>query len=215
MTIVLSPTIPTTPLSTYAQLQASVANWAHRSDLDALIPDFVTLAESRISRDLRLRKQITSTTLTTTAGAPGLAMPVDWLEFKTLSIGSDGIQRQLAYAPIRHMDAKYNNTPHGVPEVYTIEGDNVLFAPTPGSAYEVDVVYYARFPSLITAGTNWLMTNHPNIYLFAVLVELYHYTQNPEQIQAYTARYFAELKQLQDQDVRATHSGSALRIKAI
>ena len=202
-------------LANYTDLQASVANWSHRSDLGALIPDFVTMAESRISRDLRLRKQITSTTLTTTGGVDSVAIPADWLEFENLSITAGGIQRQLVYVPIEHMDTKYDNAFIGMPAVYTIEGDNVLFAPTPDSAYDVAAVYYARFPSLITAGTNWLMANHPNIYLFAVLVEVYHYTQNPEQIQAYTARYAVELKQLQDQDDRATHSGSALRVKVI
>lgn len=202
-------------LANYTDLQASVANWSHRNDLTALIPDFVTMAESRISRDLRLRKQITSTTLTTTAGASALAIPTDWLEFENLSLNAGGIQRQMVYVPIEHMEAKYDNSFIGMPAVYTIEGDNVLFAPTPDSAYSVDVVYYARFPSLITAGVNWLMTNHPNIYLFAVLIEVFFYTQNPEQIQMFTARYNEGLKQLQDQDDRATHSGSALRVKVI
>ena len=113
------------------------------------------------------------------------------------------------------MDTKYDSSFIGLPAVYTIEGDNLLFAPTPDSAYSVSTVYYARFPSLITAGTNWLMTNHPNIYLFAVLIEAFFYTQDPEQIKAFTARYAIELKQLQDQDDRATHSGSALRVKVI
>lgn len=202
-------------LANYTDLQASVANWSHRNDLTALIPDFVTMAESRISRDLRLRKQITSTTLTTTAGASALAIPADWLEFENLSLNAGGISRQMVYVPIEHMEAKYDNSFIGMPAVYTIEGDNVLFAPTPDSAYSVDVVYYARFPSLITAGVNWLMTNHPNIYLFAVLIEVFFYTQNPEQIQMFTARYNEGLKQLQDQDDRATHSGSALRVKVI
>ena len=202
-------------LANYTDLLASVANWAHRSDLTALIPDFVAMAESRISRDLRLRKQITSTPLITTPEVESLTIPDDWLEFENLSVRAGGVDRQLVYVPIEHMDAKYNNTFVGVPAVYTIEGENVLLAPTPDSAYNISAIYYARFPSLITAGTNWLMTNHPNIYLFAVLIEAFFFIQDPEQIQAFTARYAIELKQLQDQDDRATHSGSALRVKVI
>ena len=45
-------------LANYADLTASVANWLNRTDLTAIIPDFVAMAESDISRDLRLRKQI-------------------------------------------------------------------------------------------------------------------------------------------------------------
>ena len=36
-------------LSTYTDLQASVANWLHRSDLTAVIPDLVGLAEGRLA----------------------------------------------------------------------------------------------------------------------------------------------------------------------
>ena len=43
-------------LANYADLTASVANWLNRTDLTAIIPDFVAMAESDISRDLRLRK---------------------------------------------------------------------------------------------------------------------------------------------------------------
>jgi len=46
MTIILSSLSGTTPLASYAQLVASAAAWAHRSDLDALMPDFVALAEA-------------------------------------------------------------------------------------------------------------------------------------------------------------------------
>ena len=202
-------------LSTYSELSASVANWAHRSDLGALMPDFVTMAEARISRDLRLRKQIITTTLTATAGSQAVAIPADWLEFENLTVQGAGLQRQLTYVPVEHMDAKYDASFIGLPGIYTIEGDNLLLAPTPDSDYPIGVIYYARFPSLITDGANWLLTNHPNIYLFATLIEAMFFIQDPEQIAAFTQRYNEGIKQLQDQDDRATHSGSALRVKVI
>ena len=67
-------------LANYTDLLASVASYLHRSDLTANIPDFVVLAEARISRDLRIRKQITTTNLTSVAGTKTLALPSDWLE---------------------------------------------------------------------------------------------------------------------------------------
>jgi hypothetical protein len=202
-------------LSTYTELIASVANWAHRSDLTALMLDFVTMAEARISRDLRLRKQITSTTLTTTGGVRSVALPADWLEFENLSLSAGGTSRALVYVPVEHIDVKYDSAFTGMPAVYTIEGENILLAPTPDAAYNIGCMYFARFPSVITADSNWLLTNHPNIYLFSTLAEVFHYIQNPDQIQIFTARYNEGLQQLQDQDDRATHSGSSLRVKVI
>jgi hypothetical protein len=203
-------------LSSYTDLIASVANWAHRSDLGALMPDIVAMAEARISRDLRLRNQITSTTLIATAGARSVPIPADWLEFENLSIiTSGGSQRQLTYVPVEHMDSKYDSAYVGLPAIYTLEGDSLLLAPTPDSAYSIDAIYYARLPSIITNGTNWLLTSHPNIYLFACLAEVFLYTQNPDQIQLFSQRYSEGLQQLQVQDDRASHSGSTLRVKVI
>jgi hypothetical protein len=59
------------------------------------------------------------------------------------------------------------------------------------------------------------MTNHPNIYLFACLIEAFLYTQNAEQAAVFSQRYMQGVEQLQQQDDRATHSGSALRVKAV
>ena len=201
-------------LANYADLQSAVANWAHRSDLTALIPDFVTMAEARISRDLRLRKQITSTTLATVANTQTVAIPADWLEFENLSITTTP-SRQLTYVPVEHIDAQFSSTYTGMPAVYTIEGDNLLLAPIPDTVYSISAIYYARFPSLITSSTNWLMTNHPNIYLFACLIEAMFYTQDQAQMTVFTQRYQAELQQLQNVDDRSTHSGSALRVKVV
>jgi hypothetical protein len=35
-------------LSTYSDLQTAVATWLHRSDLTAIIPDLITLAETHL-----------------------------------------------------------------------------------------------------------------------------------------------------------------------
>lgn len=202
-------------LATYSDLIASIAAWANKTDMAAVIPDFVTIAEGRISRDLRLRKQITTSTLTASTLTRNAALPADWLEFENVSV--DGTpETPLQYVTIEHMDAKY---PEGgqssKPFVYTIEGDNMLLGPAPDSAYTINVIYYARFGSLATNSTNWLLTNHPSIYLYACLREAFLYMMNDERAAHWDAMYQRNVKDLQMVDDRATHSGSALRVKAI
>ena len=75
-------------LATYTDLLASVAAWLNRSDLTAVIPDFVSLAEGRIARDLRLRKQVINTTLSTVAGTQSVTLPSDFLEAENLAISN-------------------------------------------------------------------------------------------------------------------------------
>jgi len=200
---------------TYSGLLASVASWMNRTDLSATIPDFVSIAESRIARELRLRTQLVTTTLTTSTTTRAVALPTDWLEFENVSIAGTP-ETACQYVNIEHMDVKYPEAGYaGRPFVYTIEGANILLGPTPDSAYTVNVMYYARFPSLVSVGANWLLTNHPNIYLYACMREGAFFTKDAAGAAQWDGLFKQEVKTLQDQDDEATHSGSALRVKTI
>src|SRR5512139_2412224 len=70
-------------ISTYSDLLASVANWLHRSDLTAVIPDFVDICESNLNRDLRCSQMETSVALTVTAGSATL--PADYVATRMIT----------------------------------------------------------------------------------------------------------------------------------
>lgn len=202
-------------LASYTDLLASVATWMNRTDLTAVIPDFVTIVESKLSRDLRLRKQVTSTTLSTLTTTRAVALPTDWLEFENVSIAGSP-ETACQYVTIEHMDAKYPESGSSArPFVYTIEADNILFGPTPDAVYTVNVLYYARFPGLAANSTNWLLTNHPNLYLYACLREGSFFIKDEEAAVRWDSLYKQEVANLQAADDRSTHSGTMLRVKAI
>lgn len=202
-------------LASYSDLLASVASWMNRTDLTAVIPDFVTIAESRIARDLRLRKQLVSSTMTTSTTTRAVALPSGWLEFTSVNIDGDP-STVCQVVTTEHLDAKYPEEGFsGRPFVYAIEGDYALFGPTPDDTYTVNVDYYARFGALATDGTNWLLTNHPNVYLSACLAQGCLFTMNQEGAAQWNAVYRSEIADLQKHDDMATHSGSALRVKAV
>lgn len=201
-------------LANYTDLLASVAAWMNRTDLTAVIPDFVTIAEARISRDLRLRKQVVSSTLATVASTRGVALPSDWLEFENVSLAITP-ERQLSYATVEQLDSVYpNNGGNSSPSLYTIEGDQILFGPTPDAVYTVNIYYYGRFSALATASTNWLLTNHPSVYLYACLMQACLYVKDATRAAEYKGLYDEVVSELQLQDDRAQHSGSVLRVRA-
>jgi hypothetical protein len=73
-------------LTTFSQLKTSIANYLNRSDLTGVIPDFITLAESKLNRNLRLRKMQTTTTLTCVSGTATIDLPTDFLEVVQLYV---------------------------------------------------------------------------------------------------------------------------------
>lgn len=202
-------------LNTYAGLKTSIAAWLKRSDLTTIIPDLVVLAEARIARDLRLRRQIVSANLKLTASVQGVDLPLDWLEFENVTLNGDP-PRQLTYVNIEHLDSKYPSTWTGMPAVYTLEGDKILFGPTPDKAYTAGVFYYGKFAALSAdTDTNWLLTNHPSIYLFAALAEAEPYLVNDNRAVMWEAKYSKDMNELQTADDAAMFSGTALRVRTI
>lgn len=151
-------------LSTYADLQAQIANWLARDDLTTYIPDFITLFEAAAMRKLKVRPQETSATLTPASGVATL--PADYLGYRRVTWTGSPIHELNYVAPPIY--AGYLETGAGTPSVFTIEGSNLRVAPSDDTALTFD--YYARTPAL-SGALNWLYTNHPDAYLFGSLCE--------------------------------------------
>lgn len=192
---------------TYVELQASIARWMNRTDLGADIPGFIANAEARIATDLRVRKMLVSLPISAAAGQNAL-LPPGWLEFKSLSINGC----PLSYMP-QEMLAERSNFIAGVPDVYSIVGSDVLLNPLPDVAYSIDTVYYKRIDPLFQSSTNWLLTDHPNVYLYAALTEGALFLKKPDEAQTWAALYGGLIESLRSEDARATSSGSTLRMR--
>ena len=144
-------------ISTYAELKTDVADWLHRSDLTASIQNFVALAESAIARDIRVRdmEQQATGTLTTTT----LALPTRFLDARRVVLGTS---LQYYVRPDQWYPQRQSSTGR-----YTIIGDDFHFQASSGS-YEI--TYWQAYAALSAASdTNWLLTNHPDVYLWATL----------------------------------------------
>lgn len=182
-------------ISTYLQLKTAVASWMHRTDLTTIIPDFITIAESNIRRDLRLRAmEATATgTLTTTT----LAFPTRLCEVRRVLL--DTYEQE--YVPPAHwavLDTRSGGH-------YTILGETFQFQSSTAS-YQID--YYAWFAALSADGdTNWLLTNHPDVYLFAAMVEAVGYTEGDPS--KWMAKYAQAVQRVRSSD---KNFGGPLRI---
>jgi len=202
-------------LATYTDLLAAVASWADRTDLTSVIPDFVTAAESRINRDLRVRRMVTNTTLTTTSGTQTLALPTDYLEAENLTLSGTSPPGALSVITPELMDRKYPaNYQTGQPVVYTTVGSNLILGPTPDGAYALSLDYYQRL-GLASSSTNWVMTYNPMVYLAGSMCELGMYLGDADRVALWDSRYRAEVAQLQASDDAGQRSGSTMRVRAI
>src|SRR3546814_20982822 len=99
-------------LGTYSELQAAIANWLARpgdATLTPFIPDFIRLAEARISLDLRLRAMELRATAEVTDGH--LALPVGFLEMRTLQLNIQPAMRLALVSPEAVAAMRASSTP--------------------------------------------------------------------------------------------------------
>lgn len=196
-------------LANFTDLQASVARWAHRTDLTSLMADLVQLAEERIAKDLRLLEQVKSDTLTTTPDVAAVALPADWLEFARDGVKYGG--ERVDYATVEQL-ARYEHGPSYA--AYSIQGTNLLLAPVSSNAESIAVTYYARVPALsVSNPTNWLLTKYPSIYLNACLIEAAIYADDEQAAGRWGALYNKAVEAAKSTDAASRTNGASLRLR--
>lgn len=203
-------------IATYADLQASIASWLHRSDLTTIIPDFITLAEARMNGDLNARSMQVRTTLTCVPGptvaARYVALPTDMVEMKRLVLMTDPAQVLEYRDPDGIIDDNIFLLSSGRPSQFTIVGGNIELSPAPDSAYSLELVYLQRLPALSTVNTtNWALTQNPNVYLFGALVASVLFTQDEARLPMWEAKYKQAVDTINNID---WYSGSGMTVKA-
>ena len=171
-------------LQTYSDLTTAIANWLQRSDLAALLPNFVQLFEACANRRLRVRQQEAMTNLTPDANGSA-ALPADYLALRRVTwTGAPRVE--LAYVHPSYLQAAYPSAPADVPRIFTIEGATLKVRPLDQTALEVN--YFQKIPALATTDPNWLLTAHPDLYLFGSLVEAEMFGVNDERAPLWKAR---------------------------
>lgn len=169
-------------ITTYAELQAAVANWLVRGDLTARAPEFIALFEAWANRDLRVRdmeKRATSSPVSEYG-----TLPTDFVE-EISFVMTEGDERwEIEAAPQVVIDAADVQT--GRPRNYAIVGGQFRFFPSPDKAYGAILTYYGQIPALSDAATsNWLLAKAPDAYLFGALAEAGPFLRDPDVTAAY------------------------------
>lgn len=197
-------------ITTYSDLQSTIANYLARSDLTAQIPDFIRLAETRLRRDLRVRQMMNAATTSTTGGDATVALPSDFLEVRDLVLLTNPVT-PLNYISPSVFSRNARVTESGRPLDYTILATEFKFAPVPDSAYTIEILYYAA-PTFLssTNSSNVFLANVPDLLLYASLVEAESYLMNDPRLPVWANMYDRGLAAVNTSDEAAQYSGVPL-----
>ncbi len=173
-------------ISTYSELQTAVAGWAQRSDLTALIPDFISLAEKRIKAMLSPAPYELEVTLNTAPSVDTIALPADFETPIALWIADINPRYELTqWLP---QELPYTTTPCR-PLEWSIDGVNIRFQAPADGAYPIKFRYVQSIALSDAGPTNYILESYPDVYLFGSLAEAFSYIRDDEQATKYDGRF--------------------------
>ena len=198
---------------TFTTLKSAIGDFLNRDDLTAVIPTFITLAEADFNRRIRhyeMEKRATAPITTKLSEAPR-----NFLEPIRLQIIDGGtFPVELASnAQLMEMRRNVSDTP-GRPAYYAFIDGNFEMFPTPDQTYETEMVYYEKITALSdTATSNWILTSHPDLYLYSALTHSAPYLGDDGRIQVWSALAERALQEINNASHAAKYNGTGLRLR--
>lgn len=209
-------------INTYATLVSAATEWLARDQdttLTARIPDFITLCEAKLNRDLyhvKMEKRSYATFNLSNSEPEFVTLPSDFQSMRRIRLSSVDGKPRLDYKSQAGLD-DYRYSIGNVsekPRYFTVFGDELEFAPTPDSAYTIEMVYRATLPGLTAVNTsNWLLSFAPDVYLYGTLLEAQPYMQQDERIAVWAAGFSSALDALNRSSITMQFNGQPLSVQ--
>lgn len=201
-------------ITSYADLQTSIANFLARSDLTAQIPDFIQLAEARINRELETREQEKRSQATLTAGDEYIALPTDLREVREVKLNTSPLT-VLNYMSPTGLDSEYSSNGLGKPKGYSIVGKEMKVRPVPDSAYTMEIVYIGSVDTLSATTTPVLFLRSPDVYLYGALTEAYVYLLDEQRAAQYDEKFTRAINEVRMDEERSHYGTGPLTTKSV
>ncbi|CAB4141613.1 hypothetical protein UFOVP415_51 [uncultured Caudovirales phage] len=202
-------------LTSYADLQTSIAGYLARSDLTSQIPDFIRLSELRLRRDLRIRQMLKSVTTATVAADNTVELPSDFLEVRDLFIVGNPVQPLTYYSP-----SAFNRNARtwevGKPRDYTVLANDFQLAPIPDTVYTVQMLYFAAPAFLSDTNTsNVFLANTPDALLYGALLEAAPWLMDDARLNTWGSLFDRAMVSIKRSDEQGQYSGVPLSIRTV
>lgn len=203
-------------MTNYSELQTTVSNWLNRSDATtlAIIPDFIRLAEAKLDRKEEIRDEVEGTL---TLDDETVSLPSDFREKLKLVFDDTVRFGEIEIVPPEMLAAKKASLgTSSFPRFAAIiaNGTKLRLAPAPDQTYVVKTYYVGSLTALTDTDTvNWLLTSHPDIYMYASLVESAPYLKDDERLPLWKAELQERIADLGAFRTRQRSGGNAPRMR--
>tara|TARA_Y100000114_G_scaffold25600_1_gene21260 strand:+ start:217 stop:867 length:651 start_codon:yes stop_codon:yes gene_type:complete len=147
---------------------------------DTLIDQFIRNTELDIASKVDyddLRKYATTSTI---SSQRYLSMPSDLIYLRSVQIINSGVRDFLEKRDTSFISEFNPSETEAVPKYYANWDDqNIVLAPTPNSAYTIQINYIIDPPHFTSSNSTFLSTYQDQLLLYGVLAECFSYLKGP------------------------------------
>ena len=157
-------------IANYSELQSAITDLFKRTDKTAKYPDYISLAEQTIIRQLKLR--VNEATSTGTTSGNTITIPAGCARILRVRIETGNVEYMLDYASPNGIERYTIGT--SLPSLYTVEGGAIRLLSAPSGPYGYTLFYVPDLTPLSdTNTTNWALLNAPDVYLYGSVMQAF------------------------------------------
>jgi hypothetical protein len=196
---------------TYDSLVEDVITYSERDDASFVnqIPRLIMLTEQSIAAQIKTLMQLNVVNTTLTVNDPVIQKPARWRKTVSMKInGQPVLNRSMDY--VTQFQTESDN---GQPLYYgDYDYDHWAVAPTPNSAYPLQIIYYSRIQPLdITNQENLLTREAPQALLFGTLLQAQGFIKNADKLAMWKGYYDEAIAALKGEDQKRMVDRNAVR----
>lgn len=202
-----------TGFTTYGGLKTAIADILEDDGtaLNAFIPNAISLAESRIADKVRCRATEELRSKALTQSSEFVDLDEDTIEVTDVLLDTNP-KRALEYVPTFQSPRLIPYQDEATPYYYSIQGQRLQIRPIANQDYTLQITLYFRLAAFFNEDdTNWLLTNHPAVYLYAALAECYYFKMDEDTGDRYLAYWEKVVKELNRSEKKLKYPGPLKR----
>ena len=199
--------------TSYANLQTNIADYLARQDLTDKIPMFISLAEKRLNRDLRLRQTLQQSTYSMDSGFT-VPTPADFLELQDIHLEANPIVPLTFQTVSQFYRRNGGSNAQGQPVNYTLVADNFILAPQPTGSSVVNITYY-KIPKVLSSEnpSNEYLDVCPDLLLYASLAESAPFLMDDPRLATWDSLYQTGLASITKSDQDSIYPAQPLAVQ--
>jgi len=191
----------------YAAWTAGVRDWLDADHLsDAEVQGFISLAQSRMNRELNAWEM--EATINRTAAAGVVTLPADFSRIRQVLVDGTGVYEASTKGEIANRKAAGDETQR----LFAIDAGAIILWPTPVDGTVVTVDYFVKVPPISsTLATNVFTANYSDMLLWASLIEGSNFLVEDDRAGMFEAKYLAALKAANENPKKVKMGSTPLR----